>query len=207
MHGFPYIYKCIISFLHENVKHLRKYFSDSCRSALRNQKNPPETDISFALTIAFFAKKWYTVSNPDKGGVYMPEDMLRHELTMLAKRVLFLNIAAYLIHVIVKGATLSFALGLLLGTAVLFGTLLLLQISVKRMAADAKRTGTTNQRRYLLFYALRLLLFAAAFAAALIYRTWISPLAVALPMLYPRLIYTAGAVFPKSGFAVNGKKR
>ena len=137
----------------------------------------------------------------------MPEGILRQEMTMLSKRVLFLNIAAYLISVIVLGVTLAFAVGLLLGTAVLFGTLLLLQISIKRMAAEAKRTGTANQRRYLLFYALRLLLFGCSFAASLIFSAWISPVAVVLPMLYPRLIYTAGALFSRSGFSSDGKKR
>jgi len=78
---------------------------------------------------------------------------------MLAKRSLMLNIAAYLISVIVLGVTLRFALGLLLGTAVLFGSLMLLQISVRRMAQDARRSGTASVRRHQLFYMLRLLLF------------------------------------------------
>ena len=126
----------------------------------------------------------------------MPKDHLRQEI---------LDIAAYLISVIVLGATLSFALGLLLGTAVLLATLLLLKISVERMAADAKRSGVTSQRRYLLFYAMRLGVFAVAFGAAVILRKYISPVAVAVPMLYPRLIYTLGAVFQRTGKA--GQKR
>lgn len=126
---------------------------------------------------------------------------------MLMKRAVFLNIAAYLISIIVLGVTLRFALGLLLGTAVLFCTLLLLLLSVLRMEDDAKRYGLTSQRRYLLFYALRLLVFAAAFALALVFRTWIAPAAVCLPMLYPRLIYTAGALFSRAGKDSRKKKR
>lgn len=122
------------------------------------------------------------------------------------KRTVFLDIAAYLISVIVCGATLSFALGLLLGTAVLLGTLLLLKISVERMAADAKRSGVTNQRRYQMFYAMRLGVFAAAFGISVILRNDISPVAVVIPMLYPRLIYTAGAVFQGTG-GTAGQKR
>ena len=122
------------------------------------------------------------------------------------KRTVFLDLAAYLISVIVCGATLSFALGLLLGTAVLLGTLLLLKISVERMAADAKRSGVTNQRRYQMFYAMRLGVFAAAFGISVILRNDISPVAVVIPMLYPRLINTAGAVFKRTG-GTAGQKR
>ena len=137
----------------------------------------------------------------------MPSDAIRKELKMLAGRAVFLNIAAYLMSVIILGVTLSFAVGLLLGTAVLFGSLLLLQYSLKRMAEDAKRTGVTNQRRYQMFYALRLLLFAVAFGTSLVLRVYISPVAVAIPMLYPRLIYTAGAIFFRSDPDSGKKKR
>ena len=135
----------------------------------------------------------------------MPKDQLRQEIIDILRRAVFLDIAAYLISVIVLGATLSFALGLLLGTAVLLATLFLLKISVERMAADAKRSGVTSQRRYLLFYAMRLGVFAVAFGAAVILRKYISPVAVAVPMLYPRLIYTLGALFQRTGKA--GQKR
>lgn len=135
----------------------------------------------------------------------MPKDQLRQEIIDILRRAVFLDIAAYLISVIVLGATLSFALGLLLGTAVLLATLFLLKISVERMAADAKRSGVTSQRRYLLFYAMRLGVFAVAFGAAVILRKYISPVAVAIPMLYPRLIYTLGALFQGTGKA--GQKR
>lgn len=122
------------------------------------------------------------------------------------KRAFFLDIAAYLISVIVCGVTLSFALGLLLGTASLLGTLFLLKISVERVAADAKRSGVTNQRRYQMFYAMRLGVFAAAFGTSVILRNQISPVAVVIPMLYPRLIYTVGAVFQGAGSHA-GQKR
>lgn len=137
----------------------------------------------------------------------MPSDPIRQELLTLMKRAVFLNIAAYLISIIAVGVTLRFAAGLLLGTAVLLCTLLLLRLSVLRMEDDAKRFGTTSQRRYLLFYALRMLVFAAAFAAALLFRTRISPVAVVLPMLYPRLIYTAGSLLSGTGKHSRIKKR
>lgn len=135
----------------------------------------------------------------------MRGDILLGEIRGILKRAVFLDIAAYLISVTVCGATLSFALGLLLGTAVLLATLLLLKISVERVAADAKRSGVTSQRRYLLYYAMRLGVFGAAFGAAVILRKYISPVAVAVPMLYPRLIYTAGALLQGAGSS--GQKR
>ncbi|MBP0967729.1 MAG: ATP synthase subunit I [Oscillospiraceae bacterium] len=135
----------------------------------------------------------------------MRGDILLGEIRSILKRAVFLDIAAYLISVIVCGASLSFALGLLLGTAVLLATLCLLKISVERMAADAKRSGVTSQRRYLLYYAMRLGVFGAAFGAAVILRKYISPVAVVIPMLYPRLIYTAGALLQGAG--LSGQKR
>jgi hypothetical protein len=137
----------------------------------------------------------------------MPAELLKKELIMLLKRTVCLDIAAYLISILFIGVTLQFALGLLLGSAVLFITLLLIQVSVRRMAADAKRSGVTSQRRYLLFYALRLFVFAAAFAASLLLPERISPVGTVIPMLYPRLIYTAGALFSRSGSNAVKKKR
>ncbi len=137
----------------------------------------------------------------------MPSDDFKRELRMLFVRTVFLNLAAFFLSIIICGATLRVPLGLLCGSGVLFGTLTLLQISITRMAADAKRSGVTSQRRYLLFYGLRLLLFAAVFGTSLCLREWISPAAVCIPMLYPRLIYTAGALFQKAGNPSGGKKR
>lgn len=118
---------------------------------------------------------------------------------MLMKRAVFLDIAAYLLSILYLGVTLRFAIGLLIGTAVLFGSLLLLRQSVRRVEDDAKRYGMTSQRRYQVSYAIRLLIFAIGFGAAVVFRTEISPLAVVIPMLYPRLIYTAGALFSRTG--------
>ena len=62
----------------------------------------------------------------------MQKDALLHELRVIGIRTVFLNIAVYLISGLVQGFTLSFALGLLLGTALLFVYLLLLSRSVAR---------------------------------------------------------------------------
>ena len=54
----------------------------------------------------------------------MQKDALLHEFRVIGIRTVFLNIAVYLISGLVQGFTLSFALGLLLGTALLFVYLL-----------------------------------------------------------------------------------
>lgn len=137
----------------------------------------------------------------------MSSEALRAELRMLLRCSVFLNIAAYLVSTFWIGFTAAFAFGLLLGTAALFGTLLILHISIVRMAEDAKRTGVANQKRYLLFYGLRLLVFAVCFGCALCFRAYISPVGTAIPMLYPRLIYTLGALLRRPDSDSGGKKR
>ncbi len=137
----------------------------------------------------------------------MPADQMQQEIRMLARRAVFLNIAAYLISVIVLGATLAFAAGLVLGTGVMLGSLLILRYSIQRMETDARRTGTASQRRHQFYYALRLLLFAAAFGTAVVLRRYLSPAAVAIPMIYPRLVYTAGALFTRADSKSREKKR
>ena len=129
----------------------------------------------------------------------MSADLLKSEITALMIRALFLDAAAYLVSTAFYGLNLPFAAGLALGTAVLLCSLFLLAASVLKTERDALRAGVTSPRRHRIFYALRLLLFALAFAAALLLPQRIHPAAVCIPMLYPRLIYTAGALFQKSG--------
>lgn len=118
-----------------------------------------------------------------------------------------LDAAAYLVSTLWLGFTASFALGLLLGTVLLFGMLVLLHLSIVKLAEDAKRTGVTSQRRYVLFYALRLTVFAVGFGTALVLRRYISPVGTAIPMLYPRIVYTAGALFQRPDSKSGDKKR
>lgn len=137
----------------------------------------------------------------------MPSESLRKEIRMLGIRAVWLDLAAYLISIPLIGVTLSFAAGLLLDTAAMLGMLAVLSYSVRRMAEDAKRAGVTSQKRYLLLYGLRLLIFAVSFGASLMLRAYISPVGVVIPMLYPRLIYTAGALFTRSGSGRSSDKK
>ena len=143
----------------------------------------------------------------DKGGNGMNKAALFAELKMLGKRCICLDIAAWCISNFFLGLNLRFALGLLLGTAVLFVNLLILHRSIALMAYDAKRTGSASSKRHFAYYLLRLGVLGAAFSLAMCFPAAIAPLGVAVPPLYPRLIYTLQAVFRKQSCSERGENR
>lgn len=117
------------------------------------------------------------------------EDLLR-ELRMLAGRVWFLDLAAYLIASCLIGFTVSMALGLLVGTALLFVELILLNHGIYRAAE-----GAAKHLKLAAFgnYALRLALIAVVFYAATRIPL-INPYATVIPMFFPKFIYVGGAL-------------
>lgn len=121
----------------------------------------------------------------------MQKDALLHELRVIGIRTVFLNIAVYLISGLVQGFTLSFALGLLLGTALLFVYLLLLSRSVAQ-------PGGRPQVQMVSGYLLRLVLIGAVFLLAM-QVSWINAFAAMIPLVYPRLIYVGHACLHKNG--------
>ena len=137
----------------------------------------------------------------------MDKAALCAELKMLGIRSAWLDLAAWCISNLIFGLNLRYALGLLLGTAVLFINLLILYHSISLMAYDAKRTGKASTARHARYYLLRLAIFAAAFSAALLLPAWIAPIGVAIPPLYPRLVYTTQAVFNRQNPNSKAKKR
>lgn len=125
----------------------------------------------------------------------MQKDALLHELRVIGIRTLFLNIAVYLISGLVQGFTLSFAVGLLLGTALLFVYLLLLSRSVAR---SVEQPGGRPQVQMVSGYLLRLVLIGAVFLLAM-QVSWINAFAAMIPLVYPRLIYVGHACLHKNG--------
>lgn len=125
----------------------------------------------------------------------MQKDALLHELRVICIRSVFLDISAYLISVLVQGATLSFALGLVLGTGLLFVYLLLLSWSVTR---SVERPGGRPQAQMVGGYLLRLVLIGAVFLLAM-QVSWINAFAAMIPLIYPRLIYVGHACLHKNG--------
>ena len=125
----------------------------------------------------------------------MQKDALLHELRVIGIRTVFLNIAVYLISGLVQGFTLSFAVGLLLGTALLFVYLLLLSRSVAR---SVEQPGGRPQVQMVSGYLLRLVLIGAVFLLAM-QVSWINAFAAMIPLVYPRLIYVGHAWLHKNG--------
>ncbi|MED9891152.1 ATP synthase subunit I [Ruminococcus champanellensis] len=125
----------------------------------------------------------------------MQKDALLHELRVIGIRTVFLNIAVYLISGLVQGFTLSFAVGLLLGTALLFVYLLLLSRSVAR---SVEQPGGRPQVQMVSGYLLRLVLIGAVFLLAM-QVSWINAFAAMIPLVYPRLIYVGHACLHKNG--------
>lgn len=124
----------------------------------------------------------------------MQKDAL-HEFRVIGIRTVFLNIAVYLISGLVQGFTLSFAVGLLLGTALLFVYLLLLSRSVAR---SVEQPGGRPQVQMVSGYLLRLVLIGAVFLLAM-QISWINAFAAMIPLVYPRLIYVGHACLHKNG--------
>ncbi|WP_415932955.1 ATP synthase subunit I [Ruminococcus champanellensis] len=125
----------------------------------------------------------------------MQKDALLHEFRVIGIRTVFLNIAVYLISGLVQGFTLSFAVGLLLGTALLFVYLLLLSRSVAR---SVEQPGGRPQVQMVSGYLLRLVLIGAVFLLAM-QVSWINAFAAMIPLVYPRLIYVGHACLHKNG--------
>lgn len=120
------------------------------------------------------------------------------EIRMLAIRAALLDLSAYLISTFFYGFTLRFALGLLLGTAVMVCNLLLLQRGLSRVVYEAKREGKADIALHTRYYIYRLAVFSAAFALSLLLPTVFSPIAAVIPVFYPKLIYTAQGFFKKT---------
>ena len=108
----------------------------------------------------------------------MQKDALLHEFRVIGIRTVFLNIAVYLISGLVQGFTLSFAVGLLLGTALLFVYLLLLSRSVAR---SVEQPGGRPQVQMVSGYPLRLELIGAVFLLAM-QISWINAFAAMIPL-------------------------
>ncbi len=125
----------------------------------------------------------------------METELLRKDWLHMAKWAIILDVAAYGISVMLCGFTLPFALGLMLGTIAMLTSMWLLSRTVLKIAERAKETGTHN-RRYLASYVLRMAILGIAFVIAYRYRP-IAALGAAIPMLYPRIIYTVGALLPE----------
>lgn len=120
------------------------------------------------------------------------------EWKMLLLWGILLDAAAYFISTFFYGFTLRFALGLLIGTAVMLINLRILQFGLTLVLSEAKRTGKANMKLHNKYYVIRQLVFCIGFGLALFFSDAVSPIAAAIPVCYPKLIYTAQGIFCKS---------
>lgn len=115
------------------------------------------------------------------------------ELRLLLPWSLALDVLCYLGSLFFVGPTVSMALGLLLGTAVMTVNFILLANSLEdavrryRHAPSGKSVKYFAMRNYLLRYLIAGAALALSFVVNL--KPWLNPVGVALPLVYPKLIY------------------
>ncbi|NLK70610.1 MAG: hypothetical protein GX286_04135 [Clostridiales bacterium] len=120
---------------------------------------------------------------------------VKEELKKIAFYSVFLNVAFFLISIAIIGIKISIPIGLLLGTAVMLLNMLLLGMFIERTLTVSKKgaqiTMTTG-------YFLRLLIVGTFFFVS-VKIDLIHPLGAMIPLFYPKLIYTGGAILKYKG--------
>ena len=130
------------------------------------------------------------------GRFFLNKDFIK-EFKFILIRSVFIDISVYLISVFFMGFTLSMALGLALGTAVLAVNLIILWHSI-RNCLDFKGGPKMRSVKAFSFYVLRLLIFGAAAVASFRLELF-SSVGTILPVFYPKLIYVSSSIFKKGG--------
>ncbi len=123
---------------------------------------------------------------------------IKNEILMLVPFAVFFDFIVYIVSAAFVGFTLRMALGLLLGTLVLFANLYLLGTfsgnAVRRYLAG--RSEKNAKAHMLSGYLLRYLIIAAAFVLSFRFKSCLSVFGVAIPLFYPKLIYFIKGIFP-----------
>lgn len=123
---------------------------------------------------------------------------IKNEILMLVPFAVFFDFIIYFVSVPFAGFTVNMALGLLLGTVVLFVNLYLLgtfsQNAVMRYLAGRGEKGA--KAHMLSGYFLRYLIIGAAFVISFRFKSCLSVWGVAIPLFYPKLIYFIKGIFP-----------
>lgn len=117
--------------------------------------------------------------------------MIKKELTFLIPRAFGADAALWLILLPMYGFCADIPLGLLFGTLVMIVNIYLLGYASER----AVQKELASAKRYMFFfYAVRMLMMGLAFIAA-VNISWLNVVTVAIPTVYPRVFYTADAIF------------
>ena len=113
----------------------------------------------------------------------------KKEMQFILTCSLFLDLAVYLGSVAFLGFTLRMALALITGTIVLAVNLRLLYASVIRHTGGQQTVRNPMMKGYLLRSLIACLAIAAGFLLS-----FLNPVGIMLPLLYPKLIYTVHSI-------------
>lgn len=112
---------------------------------------------------------------------------LRHELRFAAVCTIVLDVLLWLVSLLFVRLTVSVPLGLLLGSAGMYGNLLLLRRTVQNAVYHGKTRDIAG-------YVLRVLIASAVIAAGL-KLPQVNAIAAVLPFLYPKVMFGWLAVY------------
>lgn len=131
----------------------------------------------------------------------MISKMIKNELIFLTPWILIFDVVAYLISLIFLGLNYSMALGLILGTAVLYINLIQLGISSENVVnrynlnKDVKSSKRYMFSNYLLRYLIIGIAVYISFSVKLGFL--FNTAGVVLPLIYPKLIYLIKSLYDR----------
>ena len=131
----------------------------------------------------------------------MISKMIKNELISLTPLIFIFDAAAYLISLIFLGLNYSMALGLILGTAVLYINLIQLGISSENVVDRYNiNKDVKSSKRYMFSnYLLRYLIIGIAVYISLSVKLGFlfNTAGVVLPLIYPKLIYLIKSLYDR----------
>ncbi|HNX64006.1 MAG TPA: hypothetical protein PKI60_02325 [Oscillospiraceae bacterium] len=131
----------------------------------------------------------------------MISKMIKNELISLTPWIFIFDAAAYLISLIFLGLNYSMALGLILGTAVLYINLIQLGISSENVVDRYNiNKDVKSSKRYMFSnYLLRYLIIGIAVYISLSVKLGFlfNTVGVVLPLIYPKLIYLIKSLYDR----------
>ena len=131
----------------------------------------------------------------------MISKMIKNELISLTPLIFIFDAAAYLISLIFLGLNYSMALGLILGTAVLYINLIQLGVSSENVVDRYNlNKDVKSSKRYMFSnYLLRYLIIGIAVYISLSVKLGFlfNTAGVVLPLIYPKLIYLIKSLYDR----------
>ena len=121
--------------------------------------------------------------------------MINDELSIVLPWSLIINGIIYLASLPIYKFTTGIPCGLLLGTAAMLLNFILLGYSSERAV---ERPMASAKRYMFMFYVIRFAIMGSALVIAFKVSIF-NPAAAAIPLIYPKIIYTLSPVFKKKG--------